>query len=251
MPEMVVAPRGAALIGSPPQETARLPQEPAPSEAVISAPFAVGRFDVTFDEWDACVAEGGCNAWRPGDFNWGRGRQPVIFVSWKDAKAYVYWLAKKTGKPYRLLSETEWEYAARGCTTTACPNQPFWFGTIKPELANYDARYAYEGSPKGLARRRATPVDEGAPNPFGLYNMLGNVRQWVEDCWTANPGPPPPNGAARLDGDCADRVTRGDPTTTSRRNCARRPAPGRRPTRVRKRSVFVWRALWTLDLSAR
>ena len=208
-PEMVVAPRGAALIGSPSQETARLPQEPAPSEAVIPAPFAVGRYDVTFDEWDACVAEGGCNSWRPGDFNWGRGRQPVIFVSWKDAKAYVDWLARKTGKPYRLLSETEWEYAARGCTTTACPNQPFWFGAITPELANYDARYAYAGSPKGLARRRAIAADEGAPNPFGLVNMLGNVRQWVEDCWSANPGPPPAGGAARLDGDCGERVTRG------------------------------------------
>jgi formylglycine-generating enzyme required for sulfatase activity len=208
-PEMVVVPRGAALIGSPAHEAARMSQEPTPSEAVIPAPFAVGRYDVTFNEWDACVAEGGCSAWRPGDFNWGRGNQPVIFVSWKDAEAYVDWLAKKTGKPYRLLSETEWEYAARGCVTTACPNQPFWFGAIKPEIANYDSRYAYEGSPKGLARRRAVPVDQGAPNPFGLYNMLGNVRQWVEDCWSAAPGPPPPGGAARLDGDCSDRVTRG------------------------------------------
>ena len=208
-PEMVVAPRGAALIGSPPQEMARLPQEQAPSEAVIPAPFAVSRYDVTFEEWDACVAEGGCNSWRPGDFSWGRGRQPVIFVSWKDAKAYADWLAKKTGKPYRLLSETEWEYAARGCTTTACPNQPFWFGAITPELANYDARYAYAGSPKGLARKRAVAADAGAANPFGLVNMLGNVRQWVEDCWSANPGPPPAGGAARLDGDCGERVTRG------------------------------------------
>jgi formylglycine-generating enzyme required for sulfatase activity len=208
-PEMVVAPRGAALIGSPAHEAARMPQEPTPSEAVIPAPFAVARYDVTFDEWDACVAEGGCNAWRPGDFNWGRGNQPVIFVSWKDTQGYVDWLVKKTGKPYRLLSETEWEYAARGCVTTGCPNQPFWFGTIKPELANYDSRYAYEGSPKGLARRRAVPVDEGAPNPFGLYNMLGNVRQWVEDCWSAAPGAPPPGGAARLEGDCTERVTRG------------------------------------------
>ena len=133
----------------------------------------------------------------------------MIFVSWKDAHAYVDWLAKKTGKPYRLLSETEWEYAARGCTTTACPNQPFWFGAITPELANYDARYAYAGSPKGLARKRAVPADEGPPNPFGLVNMLGNVRQWVEDCWNAAPGPPPAGGAARLDGDCSQRVTRG------------------------------------------
>jgi formylglycine-generating enzyme required for sulfatase activity len=208
-PEMTPIPKGSALIGSPPAEAARMADEPSPAEAIIPAPLAVGRYDVTFDEWDACVAEGGCNAWRPGDFSWGRGRQPAIFVSWNDASAYVAWLAKKTGKPYRLLSETEWEYAARGCTTTACPNQPFWFGAIAPELANYDSRYAYAGSPKGLARRRAVAADEGAPNPFGLINMLGNVRQWVADCWTAAPGPPPPGGGARLDGDCADRVTRG------------------------------------------
>ena len=208
-PEMVVVPAGSALVGSPPQETARMPHEAAPSEAVIPAPLAIGRYDVTFDEWEACVAAGGCNNWLPGDFGWGRGRQPVIFVSWNDAHAYVAWLSAKTGKGYRLLSETEWEYAARGCTTTACPNKPFWFGSIKPEIANYNSRYAYEGSPKGLSRRRAVAADEGPPNPFGLFNMLGNVRQWVEDCWSGDPGPAPGAAAPRLGGDCSERVTRG------------------------------------------
>jgi len=208
-PEMAVTPRGSALLGSPPQESGRQSSEPAPHEIVIAQPFAVGRFDVTFDEWDACVAEGGCNNWRPGDFGFGRGRHPVVFVSWNDAEAYVAWLKQKTGQPYRLLSEAEWEYAARGCTTLKCPNAPFWFGQITPELANYDSRYAYEGSPKGLSLKKTSLVDQGAPNPFGLYNMLGNVRQWVADCWSASPPPARSDPGPRLSGDCADRAVRG------------------------------------------
>ena len=90
---------------------------------------------------------------------------------------------KKTGQPYRLLSEAEWEYAARGCTTTSCPNTPFWFGLIRPEVANYNSRYAYEGSPKADRQLQTMPVDQASPNRFGLFNMLGNVQQWVEDCW--------------------------------------------------------------------
>jgi formylglycine-generating enzyme required for sulfatase activity len=87
----------------------------------IAAPFAVGRYAVTFDEWDACVADGGCNGYRPSDEGWGRGKHPVINVSWEDAKAYVSWLSRKTGKTYRLLSEAEREYVTRAGTTT-----PFW-----------------------------------------------------------------------------------------------------------------------------
>jgi formylglycine-generating enzyme required for sulfatase activity len=208
-PEMVVIPRGAALLGSPPQESGRQSNEPTPHEVDFAQPFAVGRFDVTFDEWDACLAEGGCNNWRPGDFGFGRGRRPVIFVSWDDAQNYVAWLKQKTGKAYRLLSEAEWEYAARGCATTKCPNAPFWFGRITPELANYDSRYAYEGSPKGIAQKKTSPVNEGSPNPFGLYNMIGNVRQWVADCWSAAPGPPRSDPSPRVAGDCADRAVRG------------------------------------------
>jgi formylglycine-generating enzyme required for sulfatase activity len=208
-PEMVVVPRGSAVLGSPLGEPGRQANEEIPHDVVIPQPFAVGRFTVTFDEWDACVADGGCNNYSPDDDSFGRGRRPVIFVSWDDAQAYVDWLKKKTAQPYRLLSEAEWEYAARGCTTTSCPNAPFWFGLIRPEVANYDSRYGYEGSPKAERQLQTMPVDQASPNRFGLYNMLGNVQQWVEDCWNPSPNAARSDPAAVLTGDCADRVIRG------------------------------------------
>ena len=111
----------------------------------FAKPFAVGRFAITFEEWDACVADGGCNGHRPSDEGWGRGRRPVINVSWDDAKAYVAWLSRKTGKSYRLLTEAEREYVARAGTTT-----PFWWGSsISTGQANYDGKDAYAGGSKG------------------------------------------------------------------------------------------------------
>ncbi len=208
-PQMVVVPRGAATLGSPAGEPGRQSNELAPHGVTIGAPFAVGRYAVTFDEWDACVADGGCNGYKPDDNGFGRGKHPVIFVSWNDANAYVKWLKSKTGAPYRLLSEAEWEYAARGCTTAECPNTPFWFGDISPELANYDSRYSYEGSTKADRALETVPVDQGKPNPFGLINMLGNVQQWVEDCWNAQLDSVPADGSPVLTGDCSDRVIRG------------------------------------------
>ena len=110
-PEMVVLPAGIFMMG---REDMRSEFHPV----TIAEPLAVGRYEVTFDEWDACVAEGGCNGYEPEDNNWGRGRRPVINVSWEDAQDYLYWLGRKTGESYRLLSEAEWEYAVRAGTTT-------------------------------------------------------------------------------------------------------------------------------------
>ena len=208
-PEMVVIPAGKAMLGSPPGESGRQTFEAAPHAVEIAKPFAAGRYAVSFAEWDACFAEGACGHRRLGDLDFGRGRRPAIFATWTEAQLYVEWLKRKTGQPYRLLSEAEWEYAARGCRTLKCAYAPFWFGDIKPELAVYDSRRSYNGSPKAVALLRTEPVDSGSANPFGLYNMLGNVRQWTQDCWNPTPEAAPSNGAPVLSGDCTARATRG------------------------------------------
>jgi formylglycine-generating enzyme required for sulfatase activity len=117
----------------------------------------------------------------------------------------VAWLSKKIGKPYRLLSESEWEYAARAGTTT-----PFWWGsTISTSQANYNGNYTYNNGPKGEYRIGTVPVDSFAPNAFGLYNVHGNVYQWVEDCYADSYAGAPVDGSAKTTGDCNERVLRG------------------------------------------
>ena len=208
-PIMAVIPPGQASVGSPNHEPGRNASEGPQQVVMFTHAFAAGQTEVTFDEWLACVAEGGCNAHRPGDYGWGHGKQPVINVSWNDAKSYVEWLSRKTGKPYRLLSEAEWEYAARGCLA-ACGSKTFWFGNdIAPARANYDWRFSYNASPKAQPPRRTIASDSSEPNPFGLYHVHGNVREWVEDCWNASLTGLPKDGAARSTGDCESRVVRG------------------------------------------
>ena len=208
-PVMAVVPAGSNMIGSPPNEKGRGADEGPQQTISINQLFAVGRSEISFDEWLACVAEGGCNAYRPGDYEWGYDTRPVINVSWNDAKAYVDWLSRKTGGSYRLLSEAEWEYAARGCTKL-CEATPFWFGSdISKARANYDWRYAYDGSPKATPPRRTVPVDAGEANPFGLLHVHGNVREWVEDCWNDSLAGLPKDGSARTTGDCRSHVVRG------------------------------------------
>jgi len=142
-PEVVVVPAGSFTMGSPENESDRRTNEGPQHKVTIGRPFAVGKFAVRFDEWDACVAAGGC--YRPPDQGWGRGRRPVINVNWDDAKAFVAWLSRTTGKTYRLLSEAEREYAARAGTTT-----PFWWGaSISTSQANYNGNYTYGGGAKG------------------------------------------------------------------------------------------------------
>ena len=130
---------------------------------------------------------------------------PVVSVSWDDAQAYVKWLSGKTGKTYRLLSESEFEYAARAGTTT-----PFWWGeSISTDQANYNGNGTYGGSAKGQYRAKSVPVKSFQPNPWGLYQVLGNVRTWVEDCWLDNYKDAPTDGSAAIRGDCSVRVARG------------------------------------------
>jgi formylglycine-generating enzyme required for sulfatase activity len=209
-PVMVAIPAGSGLIGSPASESGHESSEEPRRSIRFARPFAVSRDSITYAEWDNCVAEGGCGNFIPGDMGWGRGPQPLVLVSWNDAKAYVDWLSKKTGQTYRLLSESEWEYSARACRSAACGDWTFWFGdVVNPDLANYDWRYSYGGGRKAQPPRKPQPTNTFGPNAFGLYNMAGNVAQWVEDCWNANLRDLPGDGSARLSGDCSAHVVRG------------------------------------------
>ena len=204
-PEMVVVPAGSFMMGSPRDERQRTADEGPQHRVTFARPFAAGQFSVTFEEWDACVADGGCNGYRPSDAGWGRGRRPVINVSWDDAKAYVAWLSRKAGKAYRLLSEAEREYVTRAGTTT-----PFWWGTsITTRQASYDGRSTYGGGPKGELLSQTVLVDAFEPNPWGFYQMHGNVWEWVEDCWNESYTGAPSEGSAWTAGDCSRRALRG------------------------------------------
>jgi formylglycine-generating enzyme required for sulfatase activity len=204
-PEMVVVPAGEFTMGAPETEKGSDSDERPRRRVAFATQFAVGRFAVTFDEWDGCVAQGGCKGYRPSDRSWGRGRQPVINLWWEDARAYVRWISERTLRPYRLLSEAEREYVTRAGTTT-----PFWWGdSISTEQANYDGDFKYGCGRKGVYRQRTVRVDSFAPNPWGLYQVHGNVYEWVEDCWNRNYEGAPSDGSAWLTGDCARRVMRG------------------------------------------
>jgi formylglycine-generating enzyme required for sulfatase activity len=205
-PVMVVMPAGSFTMGSPETELGRKDNESPQHKITFVQKFAVGRFSVTFDEWDACVADGGCNGYSPPDQGWGRGRRPVINVSWNEAQAYFAWLSRKTGKPYRLLTEAEREYVTRAGTTT-----PFWWGSsISTSQANYNGNYTYgDDGARGEFRNESVPVDMFAPNPWGLYQVHGNVSEWTEDCWHENYTGAPTDGSAWTDANCKQRVRRG------------------------------------------
>jgi formylglycine-generating enzyme required for sulfatase activity len=194
-PEMVEIPAGKFMMGSVDGDADEKPAH----EIHIDKPIAVGRYEITFDEWESCVSDGGClKNKRPDDEGWGRARRPVINVSWNDAKEYVDWLSRKTGKPYRLLSEAEWEYAARAGTTTK-----YAFGD---ELNAKQARFS--AGKQGVGQ--TAEVGSFPPNNWGLYDMHGNVWEWVEDCYSLSYAGAPTDGSARVGPDCVrSRVLRG------------------------------------------
>jgi formylglycine-generating enzyme required for sulfatase activity len=201
-PEMVVVPADTFTMGSPPEEKGSYDSEQPQHEVTFAKPFAVSKFEVTFDDWDACVAYGDCP--RASDSGWGRGRRPVINVSWDDTKRYVAWLSRMTGKTYRLLPEAEWEYAARAGTRTyySFSNEEALYLALAKlgEYAWYDAN----------AGEQTHPVGEKKPNGFGLYDMHGNVWEWVEDCVHENYDGAPQDGTAWIaGGDCNSRILRG------------------------------------------
>jgi formylglycine-generating enzyme required for sulfatase activity len=193
-PEMVEIPGGQFMMGSYDGEVDERPAH----RISISQPFAAGRFEVTFAEWDACVADRGCN-YRPDDMGWGRGSRPVINVSYNDiAREYLPWLSAKTGKQYRFLTEAEWEYAARAGTETVY----FWGNEVGHNRANCG------GCGSQWDGKQTAPVGSFEPNGFGLHDMHGNVRELVEDDY-AHYAEAPSDGAARKIGNYSYRVVRG------------------------------------------
>jgi formylglycine-generating enzyme required for sulfatase activity len=211
-PDMVVAPAGSFTMGSPASEPFRQPHEGPQHRVTFSRQFAAGKFAVTVDQFAAFVQETGydtgskCYTYDGG--NWGirsgrswrnpgfvqSGSHPVVCISWDDAKAYVTWVSRKTGKTYRLLSEAEREYVARAGTTTT-----FWWGsTISTSQANYNG-----------VRKQTMPVESFQPNPWGLYQVHGNVWEWVEDCYKDSYVGAPTDGSVSTAFDCSQRVHRG------------------------------------------
>ena len=205
-PEMVVVPKGSFMMGTPITEVDRSKGEDPIHRATFARPFAVGRFTVSFDEWDACLADGGCDGNKGDDHGVGRGRLPARGINFEAAKSYLAWLSKKVGRTYRLPSESEREYFARAGTTT-----PFWFGkTISSQNASYSASIPYGDGPRGIDSKGPAVIDSYAPNPFGLYQVHGNVWEWTEDCFNKRyTEDTPTDGSPWLEGDCNKRMVRG------------------------------------------
>ena len=205
-PEMIVVGAGSFLMGSSPDNQNAFQDEGPQHPVTIARPFAVSKFELTFAEWDSCAAHGDCDP-LISDAGWGRGRRPVIYVTWDDAQRYVAWLSKMTGKPYRLLTEAEYEYAARAGTTTAYP----WGDDVGNNKANCS------GCGSQWDSKETAPVGSFAVNAFGLYDMVGNAWEWVEDCYhpgyrvglSQGPVDAPADGSAWIGGDCDRHVVRG------------------------------------------
>lgn len=201
-PEMVVVPSGSFMMGSPGDDERSRPQH----SVTIPSPFAAGRFPVTFDEWDSYAADVGFKSESLDQGSGGRGRRPVINVSWWDAVDYVEWLSRKTAKTYRLLTEAEREYVTRAGTATR-----FWWGSrISTQYANYDGNCSTHAHPsKGEFRGCTLPVDSFQPNPWGLYQVHGNIFEWCQDCYHFGYVGAPSDGSAWISGECTHRIVRG------------------------------------------
>jgi formylglycine-generating enzyme required for sulfatase activity len=208
-PELVVVPAGEFLMGSPDSEKGRGSNEGPQHKVTFKEPFAIGKYEVTFAQWDACAAEGTCTH-KPADEGWGRGKRPVINVSWHDAMQFVAWLSRQSGKAYRLPTEAEWEYAARGISRASDPHPPFATGaTINYKQANYDANFTYGEGKMGVFRQKTVEVGTFARNAFGLHDVHGNVWEWVQDCYKDSYQGAPADGSAVAGRDCKLRILRG------------------------------------------
>jgi formylglycine-generating enzyme required for sulfatase activity len=202
-PEMIVVPAGTFQMSSPKNEVGRFDDEEGEQRIVkIMRPFAMSQFEITFAEWDECVVVGSCRS-GVSDNGWGRGRRPVIIVSWNDAVEYTRWLSRMTGQTYRLATEAEWEFAARAGTTTR-----YSFGEDETQLAAY-AWFDDTDGASPAEGRTTQPVGLKLPNALGFHDLHGNVWEWVADCWSANYVDAPSDGSAYNPQNCPQRVARG------------------------------------------
>jgi formylglycine-generating enzyme required for sulfatase activity len=196
-PEMILVPAGEFVMGSPDAEDGRFSDESPQHKVAIASSFAVSKFDVTFDDWDACVSVGECP--EIDDSTYGRETKPLINVTWKQAQNYVAWLSQMTGKPYRLLTEAEWEYVARAGSTSAYS----WGDDIGVGRANCI------GCGSKWDKVETSPVGSFPPNAFGLYDMAGNVWQWVQECNRRNYNHALADASEWTGGDCSEHIVRG------------------------------------------
>jgi formylglycine-generating enzyme required for sulfatase activity len=227
-PELVVIASGSFAMGSDTEESGHGDEKPR-HQVTIARPYALSKFEITFAQWDACTADGACVA--ASDDGDGRGDRPVYNVNWDDARAYAAWLSKRTGKNYRLPSEAEWEHAARAGTTT-----PWFWGAAEGSAgsskactyANTHDESSKEAHPMYVWSHHkcidgfgeVAPVGQFKPNPFGLHDILGNLREWVQDCHHPGYDGAPIDGSPWNEEKCDKRIVRGgawiDGASTSR-----------------------------------
>jgi len=197
-PAMIVVPGGSFTMGASADESGSTADE-RPQHQVTIRSFAVGRFPVSRDEWNACVIGNGCS-FRAFDPPSNRRSEPVTNIQWSEAKEYVEWLSRATGRSYRMLSESEREYVARAGTTTA-----FWWGNSFPIDRGEERQIAGPSAPSPMM----FAFGPSLPNPWGIYEVHGRVYDWVEDCWHDTYQGAPADGSAWTEGDCSRHVLRG------------------------------------------
>ena len=208
-PEMALIPPGTFFMGSGPSEKDGKANEEPRHAVEIAYSFAVGAYEVTLAEWEACVNEGGCSPVpleRHGESD--AGKRPVTHVTWHEAKAYTDWLSSRTGMDYRLPSESEWEYVARANTTT-----PYYTGeSISSEQANFDGRYDWRvggALTPNVYMGQTLEVGLLEANAFGLHDVHGNANEWTLDCYVSHYREAPEDGRPRDTENCVRRVVRG------------------------------------------
>ena len=259
-PEMVVIPAGTFVMGSPESEALRDPDETQHTVTFRHA-FAISKYPITWDEWEACARDSVC-AGRDVDVSLrtgldgkpiqnyvdhGRGNRPVVGVSWYDALVFAGWLNKKSGKDdYRLVSEAEFEYAARAGTTTAYP----WGETPDHNFANFGkidgTSLGGEANGRDVWIDTTSPVGSFPPNAFGLYDMHGNVYQWVADCYQPNALLLPTDGSVVKDGNCTVRVMRSTSFTSNPHTLRSANRAGQYPPTLRGRNYLGFRVAKSL-----